>query len=80
MTLALAVVLEAMPGPARAGPGDQFGGDEAGCVPVTRDHLLCGARASGAVAKLRRDVMRCHAEQADARFVEVILGGFRPFD
>ncbi len=72
-----AAPLLAMPGP---GPGMPFGGDDAGCVPATRDQLRCSEKVGKAVAKLVGAVTKCHMRQADARFSTVVSGRPRSLD
>jgi hypothetical protein len=78
----LAISLAALPLAAHGqlSPGDPFGGDDGGCVPLSADNLRCGQQAAKAVEKLRGATIRCHTRQADARFGEVSGGGASSFD
>ena len=53
---------------AGADPGQPFGGDDAGCVPDTKDHLHCADTIAKALGKLLAGVLKCHVQQADAAF------------
>ena len=70
-----AALIYAAPLAARAEPGQPFGGDDAGCVPDTKDHLRCGDAIAKAIAKLVVGVLKCHVQQADARFKSAQSGG-----
>jgi len=76
VTLALVTVCVATSG-ATSGPvpGQPFGDDDMGCVPVSRQELACSTRAARALRVLSPAVARCHVRQADARYKEIVLGG-----
>ena len=61
-------------------PGEPFGGDAAGCVPVSSQRLRCSLRMAQAFDKLEKGVVKCHARQAKARFSTVVLGQPDAFD
>jgi len=67
----------AIPGP---GPGEPFGGDSGGCVPVNSQIQRCSDRVGRAYAKLEGATNKCHASLAAARFAEVVLGKPKVFD
>ena len=46
--------------------GIPFGGDDAGCVPDSRDHLKCAENLAKLFAKTIDAVTKCHRKQADA--------------
>src|SRR5436309_9008385 len=75
--LSLVAFAGAIPGP---GPGDPFGGDDAGCVPATGAALGCSGTVAKALGTLVRSVAKCHMRQADARYGEVALGHASRFD
>jgi hypothetical protein len=77
LVMAFIVTAAATPGP---GPGEPFGGDDAGCVPAGRAERQCGDTIGKAVARLIAEVMKCHVKQADARFSTVVAGSPRSFD
>lgn len=62
----------ATPGP---GPGEPFGGEDAGCVPRTSAQLACADRVVRAFRTLITAVTRCHKREADARHRELFQGG-----
>jgi hypothetical protein len=70
-----AALIHATPLVARAEPGQVFGGDDAGCVPDTKDHLRCGDAIAKAIARLVGGVLKCHVQQANARFKSAQSGG-----
>jgi hypothetical protein len=72
-----ATVLGAEPG---SGPGEPFGGDDAGCVPASEALRRCSSTASKALAKLERVLVTCHLRAADARYAAVVLGQPAVFD
>jgi hypothetical protein len=65
---------------AYAAPGDPFGGDDPGCAPATAGNLNCGVQAARAVERMRRYVIKCHTEQAEARYAEVVEGDDETFN
>ena len=67
----------AAPGP---GPGEPFGGDDGGCVPLRSELLRCSDTASKAYGKLERAINKCHVKQASTRYSEVVLGKPKSFD
>lgn len=64
--LALGILLVASP--AFAGPGDPFGGDDSGCVPLDKPAYSCGAKVAAGLEKLNASVIRCHLVQAGKAF------------
>jgi len=77
ISIACATRAFAAPGP---GPGEPFGGDDAGCVPPTAPHLNCSLRIARAFDKLEAAVVKCHARQAKARYSTVVVGQPKVFD
>jgi hypothetical protein len=57
------------------GPGQPFGGSEAGCVPAARALLSCADRLTRAFKTLVAAATTCHSRQADARYEEVYFAG-----
>src|SRR5207302_346201 len=49
-------------------PGVQFGGDDTGCIPDSKNHLKCGDSIGKAFGKAIRAVIVCHQKQAGAVF------------
>ncbi len=72
-----ASIAGAAPGP---GPGEPFGGDDAGCVPPTNTQLGCSMAAARAYERLEKSVVKCHRRQAKARYDAVIGGRPVSFD
>jgi len=67
----------ALPGP---GPGEPFGGDDAGCVPSRSDLRHCSDTAAGAYSRLEASLNKCHVRQVAARYAQAVLGSPRTFD
>gem|GEM_PF-3649898 len=67
----------ALPGP---GPGEPFGGDDAGCVPSRSELRRCSDTAAGAYSKLESSLGKCHVKQVAARYSQAVLGKFKNFD
>jgi hypothetical protein len=51
-----------------AAPGDPFGGDDTGCVPLYEVPYVCGQRIAKALGSLNRNVIKCHLVQAKHAF------------
>jgi hypothetical protein len=54
--------------PALAGPGDLFGGDDTGCVPLGKLEMTCSGVVAKALAKLNASVIKCHLVQEAKAF------------
>ena len=70
-------VASADPGP---GPGEPFGGDDAGCVPLSTDVRRCSDSGASAYSKLEAAINKCHVGLASARYAEVVLGQTSSYD
>lgn len=82
LLVAAAIVLRAscvlaLPGP---GPGEPFGGDDAGCVPSRSQLRRCSDTAARAYSRLEKSLGTCHTKQAAARYSQVVLGRSKNFD
>src|SRR5437773_1343386 len=64
LTFALLVLSFAVT-PAAAGPGDPFGGDDAGCIPPTANDAACEDGVAKAIRKYMQPVIKCHIKAAD---------------
>ncbi len=53
---------------ALASPGDPFGGDDTGCIPLHTGALRCGSVIGKALGKLNQRVIACHLTQAGHAF------------
>ena len=65
LTFALLVLSFAVT-PAAAGPGDPFGGDDAGCIPPTANDAACEDGVAKAIRKYMQAVIKCHIKAADS--------------
>ena len=77
MLMSMAVPALAEPGP---GPGEPFGGDDAGCVPASSSRLACGAAATKSYDKLESAIVKCHVAEAQARYFEIFSARPDTFD